>query len=392
MNFIMALRMAIKSILSNKTRSFLTMLGIIIGVGSVIGLISIGSGSTKMVTDMMSEYGTNMLMVSITGRGSKTMEAGDLVSFVEENSDVFYGVAPVASGMNMMVKNGNKNTKTTSLEGTNEAYATIRNVDLESGRFLNASDVERRQKVALIGTYLKQELFDGGNPLGEQIKINGTPFTVIGVLEETQDSSKGSGDDKVIIPYSVATRLVKNSTIHSYYAQAANETTIDEAKRRLESFLYKKFSSTDAYSILNQKDLMDTMNQMTGTLTSMLAGIAGISLLVGGIGIMNIMLVSVTERTREIGIRKAIGAKRSNILTQFLIESIILSALGGIIGIIIGVLLGSALGSALGITAVPDAGTIILALTFSMAVGIFFGFHPANKASKLNPIEALRFE
>ncbi len=392
MNFTMAFKMAGKSILGNKMRTFLTMLGIIIGVCSVIALISIGKGSTKSITESISQYGSNMLIVNITGRGSNTMDPETMTEFIDSNSDVFNGVAPVASGSGLMIKYGNKNTNTTSLEGTNEKYADIRNTHVGSGRFLTASDVEHRQRVVLIGTYLKQELFDGSDPLGKQIKINGYPFTVVGVIEEKQDSSKSSTDDRVIIPYSAATRLLRNATIRSYYTQARNESTVETAKSRLQTFLYKKFSSTDAYSILDQKELMETVNQVTGMLTSMLAGIAGISLLVGGIGIMNIMLVSVTERTREIGIRKAIGAKRRDILGQFLIESVMLSALGGIVGIALGIALGNWLGKLLSISAIPDIFTVLMAFSFSMCVGVFFGLYPANKASKLNPIEALRFE
>lgn len=392
MMLVQPFKMAVKSIWSNKTRSFLTMLGTIIGVGSVIALLSIGQGATNSITDAISSAGTNMLSVTITGRGSKTMEADEMVDFVEQNSELYASVAPVTSSSGLIIKYGNKNTDTTSLTGTNHSYADISSVEVTRGRYLSQLDVENRRRVAVIGSYLQQELFDGADPLGEQIKINGTPFTVIGVLEEKQDSGQSTSDDAVVIPYTVATRLLKNSVVRSYVIQGANEDVLELAKTELKSFLYKKFRSTDAYMIIDQKELMDAMDEAMSTMTGLLGGIAGISLLVAGIGIMNIMLVSVTERTREIGIRKAIGAKRRHILTQFLIESLVISSIGGVIGILAGVGLGSWLGGLMGITAIPNADVIIMSFSFSLIMGLFFGYYPANKASKLNPIEALRFE
>ncbi len=392
MGLIRPFKMAISSILANKTRSFLTMLGSIIGVGSVIALMAIGQGSTNMITDSISSAGTNLLTVNVMGRGDKTLDPDDMVAFIDESPELYAGVAPVVSGSGVMIKNGNKNTDSTSLTGTNEKYADIRSTDLSMGRYLTVSDIDNRLHVAVIGTYLQQELFDGANPLGQQIKINGTPFTVVGVLEETQDSEEGTADDAIVIPYNVATRLLKNSTVRTYMVQAASDDAVDTAKANLKTYLSKKFEGDNTYTIIDQKELMETLDEALGTMTAMLGGIAGISLLVAGIGIMNIMLVSVTERTREIGIRKAIGARRRHILTQFLIESAVISTLGGLLGILLGVWLGSALGNLLGITAAADMGTIIFAFVFSLAMGLFFGYYPANKASKLNPIDALRFE
>lgn len=392
MGLIRPFKMAISSILSNKTRSFLTMLGSIIGVGSVIALMAIGQGSTNAITEQISSAGTNMLQVSVMGRGDKTLDPDDMVAFIDESPDLYAGVAPLVSGSRIMVKNGNKNTDSTSLTGTNEKYADIRSTDLSAGRYLSAVDIENRLHVAVIGTYLQNELFDGADPLGQQLKINGMPFTVVGVLEETQDGEEGTADDAIVIPYNVATRLLKNATISTYIVQAASDETVDAAKAKLKTYLSKKFTGDNTYTIIDQKELMETLNEAMGTMTSMLGGIAGISLLVAGIGIMNIMLVSVTERTREIGIRKAIGARRRHILTQFLIESAVISTLGGLLGILLGLWLGSALGGLLGITAAADTGTIVFAFVFSLAMGLFFGYYPANKASKLNPIDALRFE
>lgn len=392
MGLIRPFKMAISSILSNKTRSFLTMLGSIIGVGSVIALMAIGQGSTNQITESIASAGTNLLTVNVMGRGDKTLDPDDMVAVVDESPELYAGVAPVVSGSGLMIKNGNKNTDSTSLTGTNEKYADIRSVDLSAGRYLTSSDIDNRLHVAVIGTYLQNELFDGADPLGQQLKINGTPFTVVGVLEETQDGEEGTADDAIVIPYNVATRLLKNSTVRTYMVQAAGDDMVDSAKAALKTYLGKKFTGDNTYTIIDQKELMETLNEAMGTMTSMLGGIAGISLLVAGIGIMNIMLVSVTERTREIGIRKAIGARRRHILTQFLIESAVISTLGGLMGILLGVWLGSALGGLLGITAAPSSGTIVFAFVFSLAMGLFFGYYPANKASKLNPIDALRFE
>lgn len=392
MGIIRPFKMALDSILSNKTRSFLTMLGSIIGVASVIALMAIGQGSTNQITEQIAAAGTNLLTVNVMGRGSSTLDPDEMLEFTEASPELYEYVAPVVSGSGIMLKNGNKNTSTTSLTGTNGNYDDIKNLELEEGRYLTDSDVNNRLRVAVIGTYVKNELFGGLSPLGEQVKINGMPFTVVGVLEETQDSEESTADDAIVIPYTVATRLLRNGVVRTYMVQAADSDVVELAKAGLESFLEKKFEGDSTYTITDQKELMETMNETMGTMTMMLGGIAGISLLVAGIGIMNIMLVSVTERTREIGIRKAIGAKRSNILTQFLIESAVISSLGGLMGIALGIWLGSTLGTFMDIPAAVDIGTVVLAFVFSFAMGVFFGYYPANKASKLNPIDALRFE
>jgi len=391
MKWLQSFRMAFKSIAGNKIRATLTMLGIIIGVGAVIGMVSLIEGATRQIKDTLQGMGTNLISINVLGRGStRTATAEEIIEFAETNSDVIEGVAPLISGT-ATVKYGNKNLST-NLEGTNEAYRTVRNTDIQEGRFFNALDIERRQKVVLIGTYISQELFGNTDPVGQNVKINGEIFKVIGILETKSNSTAQSGDDKVIIPYTTASRLQRNSQIRTYYVQGKTPETVDRAMQVLEAFLFKKFNSTSAYRVFNQADMLESISETTKMLTMMLGGIAGISLLVGGIGIMNIMLVTVSERTREIGIRKAIGAKRRNILGQFLIEAVVVSCIGGIIGILLGMALANGIGKLIQISASPSFDTVLMSFLFSAFVGIFFGWYPANKASKLNPIEALRVE
>lgn len=391
MKWIESLRMALKSIRSNKGRASLTMLGIIIGVSAVIVMVSLVQGSTNQITARLEAMGTNMISVMVFGRGSnRTIEVNEMLEFVADNSDHIESVSPFITDKEI-VKSGSNNISTT-IQGTNEAFKTVRNADVQQGRFFNAVDIERRQKVALIGSYVSQELFGTLNSVGQEIKIRGEIFQVIGLIEIKSNSSKDSEDDRIIIPYTTVQRLVRNTNIETYFIQAKNSETVDVAMKALEKFLMGIFSDTDSYYITNQADLLDQVNEITGTLTIMLGGIAGISLLVGGIGIMNIMLVSVTERTKEIGIRKAIGAKRSNILQQFLIEAVTVSCIGGIIGILFGFLLSSVIERITQIPATPSMSIVLISFSFSAFVGVFFGWYPANKASKLNPIQALRIE
>ena len=383
--------MALKSIAGNKVRAALTMLGIIIGVSAVITMVTLVEGSTKQITDRLESMGTNMISVMIPGRGSnRTVSTKELTAFAQQNSDIIEGVAPNISG-NVTVKAGDKNT-TTSLIGTNPIYETVRNTPVQSGRFISDLDVDGRKKVALIGTYIQTELFGETNPVGQSMKINGDLYTVIGVLEAKSNSTANSTDDQVIIPYTTAQRLLKNANINNFYIQAKNPDSVEKAMSSLEAFLFKIFNSEDMYRVFNQADMLENVASTTQTMTMMLGGIAGISLLVGGIGIMNIMLVSVTERTREIGIRKAIGAKRRNIMSQFLIEAIVVSCMGGIVGILLGILLSNIIGKAMSLSAEPSMLIMLISFSFSVFVGVFFGWYPANKASRLDPIVALRAE
>lgn len=370
-------------------RSFLTMLGVIIGVSTVIILVSVGEGSAKQVTGQIESLGSNLISVNIRGRGEvnginyqEALKLGDKPGVS--------GVAPTISG-NVTVKSGTKKVDT-SLEGTNDQYAQVRNQKTSSGRFLLPIDIAYRQKVVLLGSEVVKELFGFGNPIGQEVKINGVKFKVVGVLEEKGSSMGGSNDDKVVIPITTAMRLLANPKISSISIQAKSKQDVETIVRQLEASLLRKFKDEENYRVFNQAEMLSTVNQVTGTLTLMLGGIAGISLLVGGIGIMNIMLVSVTERTREIGIRKAIGAKRRDIMRQFLVEAVVVSSIGGIVGILVGILGSQALGKLMSITTTVSPEVALLAFSFSAMVGVFFGWFPANKASRLKPIDALRFE
>lgn len=390
MNLLQVVKLAIAGIRANKMRSILTMLGVIIGVAAVIVLVSIGQGATKSVTEGIQGLGSNLITISI--RSSQTAAN---ISYEEvmawQDREGVAGVSPVVMG-NVSLKYGNKKYDT-SLEGTNAEYQQVRNTNVQAGRFILPIDLTFGQKVALLGTTVVDELFGPVDPIGQTIRINGINFKVVGILEEKGAASFGSNDDRVIIPFTTAQRLTGARGIQSVYVQADSPDSVNSVVNQLDNYLYRKSNQdTDAYRVNNQAEMLSTVNEITGVLTLMLGGIAGISLVVGGIGIMNIMLVTVTERTREIGVRKAIGAKRGDILRQFLIEAIVVSGAGGIIGILCGLLLSAVVGSLMSINTAVSPQIVGLSFGFSVLVGIIFGLYPANKAAKLNPIEALRFE
>lgn len=392
MGFIQAYKMAIKSIRSNKVRSFLTMLGVIIGVSSVIAAVGFAQGSTKSITDTISSMGTNLIQVNIMGRNSnRNVTYEQIKKFSEENSADILAVAPQTNST-ATVKYGINNRETNVL-GTSQDYQIIKSVGAQQGRFLSQNDLDSMQKVAIAGTAVVNDIFEGKNPLGEKIKINGQLFTVVGVLEEKDDSQDDGADDIVIIPVTVAQRLFSSGAIRNFAIQAASPDTVESAMAKLNEFLTKTYKNSDAFRVFNQAEMLSNLDSMTGTMTAVLAGIAAISLVVGGIGIMNIMLVSVTERTREIGIRKAIGAKKRNIMVQFLIEAIILTGFGGVLGVTIGLsIIHFIIG---GFELVPEVYSIpwiMISFGISLGVGVTFGLFPAYKAASLNPIEALRAE
>ena len=400
--------MAFKAISGNKVRAFLTMLGVIIGVMSVIVLIAIGQGTTASVTESISSMGTNLLTVSIqtrrvgmgmpggfggfgggsSSKGTVILKLDDILAL--EDDDSIQYVSPTTSG-SLTVKAGSTNTSATVM-GVLPAYAKIVNQGVQSGRYIIDADVDNRSAVCVIGPDLAEDLFGNTNVVGNTLHIDGRKFKIVGVLENKGTSMGGSSDDSLILPFTLAQRMLDSTTISSIYISAVHSASVNAAQEVVENFLYKKYQNDSTYSVMNQTQMLETANETASTLSLMLGGIAGISLLVGGIGIMNIMLVSVTERTREIGIRKAIGAKRRNILLQFLIESIVISGMGGLLGLGFGYLLMRVLEDALGMTLTMSAGVAELAIGFSMAVGVIFGLYPANKASKLKPIDALHYD
>ena len=394
MGFMEAYKMAIKSILSNKGRSFLTMLGVIIGVGSVIAAVAFAQGTTKNITDSISSMGSNLIQINITGRGSnRQVTYEQLKAFSLENSDIISGIAPQISSSGVTAKNGSVSMNTTTLLGTSSEYEEINSRPITEGRFLMDSDLDNRKNVAVIGTAVANTLYTGENSIGQKLKINGTIFTVIGILTETASGQTSSQDDYIIIPITVAQRIGGNTSIRNFSVQAADAESVDTVVEKLNTFLLDVYKNENAYRVTNSEQMLETLGSVTGMLMAMLGGIAAISLAVGGIGIMNIMLVSVTERTREIGIRKAIGAKKKNILIQFLIEAIMITGLGGLLGVLIGVSIIKFIFGGLNI--VPEAYSpfwMITSFGISLVVGIIFGMFPAVKASNLNPIEALRFE
>jgi len=390
MDFKMAVKVALKNIRTNKMRTFLTMLGIIIGVSAVIILVSVAQGTTENITKRIESLGTNLLSISIRGRGTE-----DSISMEEieklKNKKGIDSVAPVVNG-NVTVKYETE-TMDVTLEGVDQNYSNVRNHHSEYGRAINPIDVEYRQKIVLLGSEVKNELFGDANPIGEKIQINGNDFKVVGVLEEKGSSLGGNNDEKILIPISTAQRFLRTTGIRNIYIQATSADIVEDVQVEVENFLLKKFNNDeDAYRVFNQAEMLSTMGEVTNNMTMMLGGIAAISLLVGGIGIMNIMLVSVTERTREIGIRKAIGAKRKDILIQFLLESAVISGLGGLIGVLLGIGGSDLLTRFFSLNTKISPFILIISYSFSIIVGMFFGIYPASKASKLKPVDALRFE
>ena len=383
--------LAVKSLLSSKMRSLLTMLGIIIGVASVIVLVSLVNGLKSEMVDMFQSMGTNLISVNITGRGgNRAVSVSDIMELAEENADLISLISPSVT-TSVTLKNDTESL-TTTCTGTNEMYPDIKKITVDQGRYIEYVEVEKRQKVCVIGTYTASELFGTKAAVGKTLKINGETYSVIGVLEETADSEEGSSDDAIYIPYTLATSISWMRGVNSYVLSARSEDTVDGAMDKLESYFLSIFGSTDYFNIMSQQEMMDQMDEMTGMMTSVLVGIAGISLLVGGIGIMNIMLVSVTERTREIGIRKSLGAAPWDIMSQFVVEAATTSACGGVIGIVFGIAAAYAAGKIMDMGVKPSFGAVAVAFGVSVGIGIIFGYFPAKKASRLSPIEALRYD
>lgn len=384
-------RLALKSIASSKMRSFLTMLGIIIGVASVIILVSLMQGMTTYISDSFSDLGTDQVSVSVTNTDTRRVDVDGMYQFLEEQQDLFAAMSPTVT-VRGTLKHGTESSTSASISGVGEDYLSINALELSSGRFVQYSDIASRQKVCVIGSYVAQELFAGENALNQTIKINGGAYTVVGILQEKADSEERSADDCVYLPYSVATKLSFSADISSYVFTVRNVDKMEQAKAVLKDYLYEVFKNEDLYTVTSLSEMLEMVTSMTDMMTMLLVGIAAISLLVAGIGIMNIMLVSVTERTREIGIRKSLGAKRRTILQQFVIEAGVTSSLGGIAGIALGCVLTTVASGIIGFDASPSMGAILVSFGVSAGIGVIFGYMPARRAANLNPIDALRSE
>jgi putative ABC transport system permease protein len=405
MNFFECLRISMRSIRANKLRSFLTMLGIIIGVSAVIAMVAIGEGATANVSNQINGLGSNLLIVTPgqAQQGGVKLGAGSLdtltlddVGAISKQSSIA-NVAPDFSKQSTVV--WRSESYATSIEGTSEAFPDVRNVSVQQGRFFNRFEVQGQSNVAVIGEQVVSNLFGdaSSNPIGQTIEINQMPFTVIGILQSQGSSGMTNNDDKIIVPITTAmNRLFDQSKIRTIFVSAKSSDLMDQAQMDIEQALRGQHHLSprddDDFQISSQSQILSTAQGVTGVMTTLLSGIAAISLVVGGIGIMNIMLVSVTERTREIGIRKAIGATRGAILQQFLIESVTLSLLGGIIGILLGIGAASLVSHFTSLTTMISLKPILYAFLSSMFVGVVFGVYPARKAAQLKPIDALRYE
>jgi len=400
------IKVALKSILKNRMRSLLTVLGIIIGVGAVIALVSLGQGASDSIQKQISGLGTNLLMIfpGHTSRGGVSFGAQSHASITLEDYKRLKEISPqFIKGMSPQIRAGgqviagDRNWSTTA-QGVSENFLEIRDWAMEKGEFISNRDVMARKKVAVLGKTVVDQLFPDQDPVGQRIRIRNIPFTVIGVLKERGQSMGGQDqDDTILAPWTtVFYRMTDGTSINTIMASAVStekmDAASDEIKRVLRDSHKIEYGEDDDFNVRSQTDIVETATNVMGTMTMVLGAIAGVSLLVGGIGIMNIMLVSVTERTREIGIRLAIGARGGDILTQFLIEAVILSSLGGIVGILSGVGLGKLVGNMINMSISVQPHVVFIAFFFSGAVGVFFGFYPAMKASKLNPIDALRYE
>lgn len=372
-------------------RSFLTMLGIIIGVASVIILVSLVNAYMSYMTDSFSSMGTNQITVNMINLSFRSVSDEEMYEFYSEQGEVFDEISPMVS-IGGTIKHGNDSMTSTSITGVSEAYLSIKGWELQYGRNLQYGDMTGRHKVCVIGTYVADELYGSAeNAYGETLKINGYAFTIVGVADQQEDEmEEGGTDDFVWMPYTRAVKMARNSNINNYVFTVSDLSQATAAKSQIESFLYERFKDEDLYTVTAMSEMLDELNSMIAMVSAGLGGIAGISLLVAGVGVMNIMLVSVTERTREIGIRKALGARKSVIMQQFVIEAAVTSSLGGIIGIILGSVVTSAVGKLAELSATPTPAAVLVSFGVSVGIGLLFGYMPANRAAGLNPIDALR--
>lgn len=383
--FFNTLKLAVRSTLANKMRSFLTMLGIIIGVVSVVMLMSIAESTTSSITDAISSMGSDLLTVLVTDDDVK-LKSDDYMELTQY--DAIKGVAPYLT-VNGTARSGSEYVSASGI-GVTAEYQEIADLALQAGRGIQPTDLEWRTNVAVIGTEIAEELFESYDVIGKTFQMSNRTFTVVGLLEESGTDFTGSLDARVLIPLTTAQRISDSASVSTCYVQAASSNDIALAQSMTEAFLYAKTGDEDAYSVLNMSALLDTLDSVMSKVSLMLGGIAAISLLVGGIGIMNIMLVSVAERTREIGIRKAIGARRADIMSQFLIEACTLSILGGLIGLGVSALGLRAFGLIANLNVRLEWSAAVGALLFCVLIGVIFGSYPASKASRMTPIDALQ--
>ena len=411
MSFLEGLRLAVGGLTANRLRSALTMLGILIGVAAVIVLVAVGSGASAAVQQQIQGLGSNLLIISSSnaraaGGVSQGFGSGSTLSLADVTAlqnkqvapDVVTAIPSTGGRAQLTYSNQNWNS---SLVGTSQDFPEVRNYQLSSGQFFTAADVQAERKVAVLGQTVVTNLFSGQDPVGQSIKINRQTFRVVGVLAAKGGSGFSNQDDTVVVPITSAWSYLlggRNRNVQQIFAEAAGANLTSTANTEITQVLLDQHKISDPaqadFQIQTQQDVLASATQTTGILTLMLGAIAGISLVVGGIGIMNIMLVTVTERTREIGIRKAIGARRRDILVQFLIESMFLSGLGGALGIAVGAVVSAAMPAVVSSlpTPVVSAPSVLLAFGVSVGIGLFFGIYPANRAARLNPIVALRYE
>ncbi len=378
-----SIKMSWENIISNKLRSFLTMLGIVIGVASIIALITIVQGATNSINQQITDLGANKIMVGAMGTTIKQGLTDDEINEVSELENIS-GLSPTISGTSAVVYEKSA-MEDVSIQGKNEVYFNVDSSLLKSGRPINKLDIESKNRVAIIGHNIVEELFYGIDPIGKELIVSGTTYKIIGTLSRSNEFGLESNNDTVIIPYTTALRSLGVKNVSSFDVYLGDVNLADQTVKDIKGVLYQVFNQNeDAYTVFNMGDMIESFQTVMSTMSMLLGGIAAISLVVGGIGIMNMMLVSVTERTTEIGLRKALGATPNSIQIQFIIESIFLSIFGGIIGLLLGGIIAYIVSTIIGISFSISTSTIVLAVGFSAAVGIIFGYAPARKASKLN--------
>ena len=394
-------RQALQNVWSNKLRTFLTMLGIIIGVMAVIVIVGLGNGMTQSMRDSFSAMGTNTLSINIWGYGSRTVTVEDVYAIGTKNPDLIRSISPQIDFSSNTPKVGTTTYRYSNVAGVDENFTSMKNYTVAQGRGLQYMDMKDNKQVCVIGDYLNRVAY-GGRGVGQTIKLGPYKFRIVGVLNAKVNNTsmqQGSDDDCIYLPYTIAMRLSNTAMASSYIAIMSDESKANEAKAVVEAYLTDLFKSDSAFYVYSASEWLEEMNNMINMVIVILTGIASISLLVGGIGIMNIMLVSVTERTREIGIRKALGAKERVILSQFVVEAATTSALGGVLGIVLGYIVSMAanhvlpmISSDIDVTVSPSFNSIAVAFGISVFIGVLFGYLPAKRAARLNPIEALRYD